>query len=200
MDDWRKVIWSDESKFLIFNHARSTRVWRKVSEKYKVDCLVPTVKSNANGVMVWGCFRGGEVGPLAMVDGTIDSDGYIKILEENLIQWLPDFLDEDDAYFQDDNAPIHRSHKVRSWKERNGLLSLPWPAQSPDLNPIEHLWDELERRVRKRPHSMSNVQCLKEALIEEWKMIPSSVCEKLVISLVDRVKAVLQSKGNPTEY
>ena len=79
VDDWRKVIWSDESKFIIFNHARSTRVWRKVSEKYKVDCLVPTVKSNANGVMVWGCFRGGEVGPLAMVDGTINSDGYIKI-------------------------------------------------------------------------------------------------------------------------
>src|SRR5262249_34894918 len=161
--------------------------------KYNVDCLVPTVKSNSIGVMVWGCFRGGEVGPLVVVDGIINSERYIKILEDNLIPWLPDFLDEDDVYFQDDNAPIHRAGIVQAWKKSNGLSNLPWPAQSPDLNPIEHLWDELERRVRKRPHSMSNVQCLKEALVEEWRKIPSSVCNKLVESMVNRVKAVMDA-------
>ena len=67
--------------------------------------------------------------------------------------------------FQDDNARPHRTTEVDQFKEDNDILSLPWPAQSPDLNPIEHLWDELEKRVRKRENLPKN---LNELFAAEW--------------------------------
>jgi transposase len=199
-NNWNNVIWSDESKFLYLNHSRKSRVWRRSDEKYSPKCLVPTVKSNSTGVMVWGCFRGGQIGPLIMVEGIINADEYINILEQQVLPMLPDFLSDDEVYFQDDNAPIHRANRVLSWKERNGIKSMPWPAQSPDLNPIEHLWDELERRVRKHSSKWTNIQDMKNSLLEEWNNIPTEVCQNLVSSMTNRVKAVLTSKGYPTKY
>lgn len=72
------------------------------------------------------------------------------------------------------------------------------PRQSPDLNPVEHLWEELERRVRK--HAINNKNELKEKLQEEWNKIQFSVTKKLVESMQNRLRAVIKSKGNPTKY
>ena len=77
--------------------------------------------------------------------------------------------------FQHDNAPVNKAGSIQKWFVEIGVEELDWPAQSPDLNPIEHLWDELERRLRARPHRPTSVPDLTNALVAEWKQFCSNV-------------------------
>ena len=86
-----------------------------------------------------------------------------------------------------DNAPMHKARSIQKWFVEIGVEELHRPAQSPDLNPIEHLWDELERRLRARPNRPTSVPDLTNALVVEWKQIPTAMFQHLVESLPGRV-------------
>ncbi len=73
-----------------------------------------------------------------------------------------------------------------------------WPSMSPDLNPIEHMWDILKRKVEK--HHVSNIQQLRYVFMEEWKRMPVTTCAALVNSMFRRIKTVLDNNGDPTKY
>ncbi|GBC07625.1 hypothetical protein RclHR1_07590006 [Rhizophagus clarus] len=199
-DEWNFIIWSDESRFMIFQNDAHHWVWRKPHEKYDVDCLIPTVKSGNQGVMVWGCFAKDKIGPLIQVSGSINASVYMGILENTFLPFYNSLENNSQYIFQDDNAPVHRARTVKQWKEDNSIIDFPWPAQSPDLNPIEYLWDVLERRVREyKPHP-KNIEELMVILEEEWNKIEPEILTNLVESLPRRVQAVLDSHGNPTRY
>ena len=99
------------------------------------------------------------------------------------------------------------------------MEELDWPAQSPDLNSIEHLWDELEGRLRPRPNRPTSVCDLTNVLVAEWKQVYAAMFQHLVESLhrrveaviaamfqhlveslPRRVEAVIAAKGGPTRY
>ena len=84
---------------------------------------------------------------------------------------------------------------IQKWFVEIGVEELDWPAQSPDLNPIEHLWDELERRLRARPNRPTSVPDLTNALVAEWKQISAAMFQHLVESLPRRVEPVIAAKG-----
>ncbi len=69
---------------------------------------------------------------------------------------------------------------------------------SPDLNPIEHMWGILKWKVEK--HHVSNIQQLRDVIMEEWKRMPATTCAALVNSMPRRIKAVLDNNGAPTKY
>lgn len=199
-NEWDTIIWSDESRFELFKGDGRRWVWRRPHEKYDIDCLIPTVKSGQVGIMVWGCFTKNGLGPLVRIEGRITAKDYIDLLDNYLLEYMDSLDDEIDYIFQEDNAPVHTARLAKTWKEENYITCLPWPAQSPDLNPIEHIWDVLERKVRARNPLPKNIEELWEILQEEWFKIDDHVYQNLVNSMPRRVAAVIDSNGNPTKY
>jgi transposase len=152
--------------------------------------------------MMWGCFSWYGLGPLVRIDSRVDSERYIQeILDYHVIPFLEQFEEENGEYFfQQDNAPIHTSLRTRTFMEDVVITQLPWPGQSPDLNPIEHMWDELERHIRARTNSPKNLGELESLLQECWSQIQREVYQKLVESMNRRVIAVIKARGYPTRY
>jgi transposase len=199
--NWKTVIWSDESRFTIFKNDGPGRVWRKDGHRYDIENLVPSVKHGGGGIMVWGCFSGKGLGPLVKVDGKMNRWDYIDILEKNLLPLVRNKFNNRNYSFQDDNAPVHTAKAVQDWIKENRIKILEdWPSQSPDLNPIEHLWHELETRLRKRTIHPKKVSELEEALKEEWSKIPYERLGKLIESMPKRIEACISSNGWPTKY
>jgi transposase len=139
VDEWKKIIWSDESRFVVFGGDGKRYVWRTTYKKYDPQCLIPTFKSGQESIMIWGCFTINKLGPLVRLEGRVTANIYIEMLENYLLPFINDLENKDDYTFQEDNAPIHTANIAKKWKDDNNIRSLPWPAQSPDLNPIENL-------------------------------------------------------------
>lgn len=100
--------------------------------------------------------------------------------------------------FQQDNDPKHKSRKIQEWFKVQKVKVLPWPSQSPDLNPIEHLWDELERRTR--PYPARNVDEKFQILQLEWQKIDQTTIDRLLYSMPNRCREVNLSRGFATRY
>lgn len=150
--------------------------------------------------MVWGCMTATGVGELFLCEGRMNSHRYIEMLEEVLEPSALKLFDEDvpDYIFQQDNAPCHKSRTVTSWFRENDIRVLEWPAQSPDLSPIEHLWSILKVKVSK--FKCNSKDTLKTKVKEVWNSITQEECFRLVASMPRRVHAVIKARGGTTKY
>ena len=198
LDFWRSVLFTDESKFNIHESDGKVRVWRRVNEALKTKNLKGTVKHGGGGVMVWGCMSARGLGKMVFIDGIMDHRAYIKILTENLQPSVQMLGLPDSFVFQQDNDPKHTALNTRLWLLYNTRKQLNTPPQSPDLNPIEHIWSEVERRLRRRRYK--NREELKTALVEIWGTIGEEVTSNLIDSMKRRLEAVIAAKGGPTKY
>jgi len=102
--------------------------------------------------------------------------------------------------FHQDNDPKHTSKLARECLEKTGMEIMKWPAQSPDFNPIEHLWSHLKQQLAKDQSRPKHILELWQCVSREWEDIPASVCQNLVESMPRRVRAVLRAKGGYTKY
>lgn len=195
---WKKVIWSDESKYNLKSSDGIQKVWRKQGEAYKLSCLRGTVKFGGGNIMVWGCMAWNGVGKLTFIDDRMNADMYTTILMDNLESSAQLLELNSNFIFQHDNDPKHTAKKTKEFLHQKAINVLEWPAQSPDLNPIEHLWSILDRKIGDR--SFRKKEELKAAVEKAWTEIHPSETKKLVESMQSRLIAVLQAKGGPTKY
>ncbi len=189
MDYWNHVLWSDETKINLFGSDGVKRVWQQPGEEYKDKCVLPTVKHGGGSVTVWGCMSAAGTGELQFIEGTMNANMYCDILKQRLGRR---------AVFQHDNYPKHTSKTTTALLKKLRVKVMDWPSMSPDLNPIEHLWGILKRKVEER--KFSNIHQLRDVVMEEWKRTPVATCEALVNSMLKRVKAVLVNNGGHTKY
>ena len=103
------------------------------------------------------------------------------------------------AIFQQDNARPHVARHTLNFLQANNVNVLDWPARSPDISPIEHLWDHLGRKVREK-NDVNGVRDLERVLHEEWNRIPMYVVRRLILSMRMRCVAVIDSNGGHTKY
>lgn len=195
-EQWRRFIFSDESPFVLrFN--QKTRVWRNIEEKYLPWATTGTVKHDTK-LMVWGCFAAAGVGNLYRVDGILDQFQYHRIIEEQLIPSAMKLFNNRNWTFQQDNDPKHTANSTKRLFNRLRVPIEDWPSQSPDLNPIENLWSQLNWQLRDR--KCSNLNQLFEALQDGWNKLPVNYLIKLADSMPSRLNAVIDNKGYPTKY
>lgn len=173
-------------------------MWRKPNTEFEPKNTRATVKHGGGSVMVWGCMSSAGVGNLHFIDGKMDRFVYLNILKNNVKQSAEKLGIKDNFAFYQDNDPKHTSEVCKLWLIHHCPKLLKPPPQSPDLNVIEHLWDELARKVYKATYN--NINQLKTALQTEWNKISPEVCRNLVNSMPKRLQKVLESKGNATKY
>ena len=195
---WGRVVFSDESRFNLHHADGRVRIYRRRNERFERNCILEVYPYGGGGVMVWAAINSNFKSALVVCNGNLNARRYIdQILQPHV---LPMFRQRQGFTFMHDNARPHTAILTREFLVQNNIPVLPWPACSPDCNPIEHMWDELGRRLRQRPHAPNNVDELTQALIEEWNTIPRRVYRNLCNSMPCRVQAVIHSHGGHTRY
>lgn len=196
VEQWRKVIWTDESPFTLrFNCKR--KVLRMKGERYEEKNCAATVKQH-DKVMVWGCFAHHSVGDLHWIKKTMDQSIYKQILIHHFRPSAQRLFPDNDFIFQQDNDPKHTAKSVKIYLQNSGLQILTWVTQSPDLNPIENLWARLNWFAKDR--KCNDKEGLMQILQEAWNTIPIDLLSSLVDSMPRRILAVIDAEGGLTKY
>jgi transposase len=199
-EDWSRVVWTDESSFEIGENFRQIRVWRTADEPYLEECLVPTFKSGRTTLMVWGAFTLTKKSNLVVFErNRRDAQAFVEdVYEGELLRFM---TQKQGQLLMENGAPVHRSAVAKKWRQEHGIQRIDdWPANSPDLNPIEHVWfflgDALNRR-RKQPKDIASMVV---ALVEEWNALPQAKLADLVFTVPHRLELARQNKGGATKH
>ena len=189
---WARVLFSDESRFNLSHHDGRIRVFRRRGERFADNFLVERDQFRSGSVMVWGGIMGRRKTNLIVVQGNLSAQGYINQIL--LPEAVPFLQRRGSAILMHDYAMPHVARICRKFLNRNDVNVLPWPAVSPDMNPIERIWDYRGRKVRARGN-VHNLRDLENALIQESDNIPDVVIRRYVRSMRGRLAACINSRG-----
>ncbi|GFX98110.1 transposable element Tcb2 transposase [Trichonephila clavipes] len=183
--DWCQVLFTDESRFSLECDARRVPVWRDRGTRNNPAFVRERSQYRRAGWMVWGGVSiGGRTDLHIIRNDTLTGRRYAdEILRPHVIPYAGAIGDS--FVFQDDNARAHRARLVENMLEAETIQRTECPVSSPDLNPIEHVWDMLGRRIAARPRPPATVRDLEISLLEEWNSIPQSLIDNLIASMAN---------------
>jgi transposase len=201
IEDWKNVIWSDETKINRFGSDGHIWSWIKDGQKLQPHQVNQTVKHGGGNIKIWGCMTAYGVGYMCQIHGTMTKELYQEILEDEFLKTIDHFqLNPSSVIFQHDNDPKHTAKVITNWLKNQEFSTMSWPAQSPDLNSIEHLWYIVKYRLNQYETPASGMVELWKRVEEIWNEISIEDCLRLIESMPRRIQAVLDSKGLWTDY
>ena len=175
---WNNIIFSDEKRFCMDGVQNIMYGWAKKNKKH----VIMKRHSGGGSIMVWVAVSFNSKSEIIVINNKLNSQGYINVLKDGL---LP-LITENDT-FQQDNAPIHVSKVTKDWLITNNILSLEWPARSPDLNIVENVWAEMSRKVYENGKQYNTVSELKNAVLNSWSSVNRNYIQSLYKSMSKRL-------------
>jgi transposase len=199
-NEWGRVLFTDESRFSLSSDSHRILIWRERGSRNHPSNIIERDRYGGGGVLVWGGIMLGSRTDLHIFDaGSVNGTRYCN---EILLPYVrlfrgamgPQFL------FMDDNAPCHRTVAAEQLLESEDIERMDWPARSPDLNPIEHVWDFLGRRLAARTLPPVTIPELRLALQDEWAAMPQQLIDTLILSMGRRCETCLAVRGDHIPY
>lgn len=188
--DWSKVVFSDESMFQFYQH--NIKVWTKKGQPANVK-----VPKYSPLLMVWGAISLRGATTLCPINGYINSESYAKILASFLINQM-NVLYPDGFIFQQDNASPHTSFESAVFFAENNIDVMNWPANSPDLNPIENCWFVIKQKVEAL--GPTNLVNWRRTINKVWDNLDPDYLQALISSMPRRIEACILLNGAKTKY
>ena len=164
--DWRRVLFTDEFRFLLRRVDGWRRVYRRCGERCADNCVLRHNRFGGGSVTVWGGIATNRRTHLVTINGSLNAERYRN---EILTPHVLPFIAANGATFQQNNARPHIARANMDFLHQNSVDVLPLPALSPELSPIEHFWDQLDRQVRRRTQQPETLDQLRIALEDEWQ-------------------------------
>ncbi|GFW18680.1 transposable element Tc3 transposase [Trichonephila clavipes] len=197
---WSRVLFTDESRFSTRRDSQRVLIWREIETRFYTSNIKERHHYGGTGVLVWGGIRlNGRTGLHIFDRGSVIGDCYCEKVLLPHVRLFRGVIDPD-FIFIDDNARPHRTLAVEELLESEDITRMDWPAYSPDLNPLEHVWGALGRRIAARLHHPENTQQLKQMLIEEWALLPQEMLHQLVLSMRRRCEPTIAVRGEHVPY
>ena len=189
---WANVIFSDEATIRLQQFV--SQIWMKEDEPITIRSIKHPLKRN-----IWGCISKSGRKRIKIFSENMDSDLYTEILDDYLLP-LYDNIKEKNKHItlQQDNDPKHTSKVTTEFLLSRKIKILPWPSNSPDLNPIENLWKLLKENIGKR--GATNVNDFEKYIIEEWNKIDNEIIISLINSMPKRIALVIERNGDWIPY
>ncbi|GBN96046.1 Transposable element Tc3 transposase [Araneus ventricosus] len=189
----------DESRFSLKSDSRRTFIWRAPGTRYHQENTIERHRYGGAGWLVWGGIILGSRTDLHVQSVTMTGHIYRDVILEQHVRLFRGAICAE-FLFMDDNARPHRANIVDECLQSEDITRMDWPAYSPDLNPIEHVWDMLGRRIAARQPPPTCLPELRRALLDEWCNILQDQIDNLILSMPRRCKACIASSGRHTPY
>ena len=171
------------------------KVFYRAREK-SINIVSPAVQQGGVRQMLWGCMSFYDFGPLVPIEGHIRGPEYLQLLKDHV---KPE-MDESaffgrELIFQQDNAKPHKAAAVMEYLQDWGYEVIVWPPQSPDLSPIENIWNIMKMKLKaRRPRPRSKLD-MKNAMLEIWEEIQAETRKNLILTFKERCKSCVRNKG-----
>ncbi|GFX13744.1 transposable element Tcb2 transposase [Trichonephila clavipes] len=180
--DWQQVVFSDESRFNLWHHDGRIRVRRYAGERHIPESIIERHSGRTPGVMVWDAIAYHGRTQLLRIVGNLNSTRYInEVLQPQAIPFLQGLPG---AEFQQDNARPHVAKTVKSYLDSQQVQLLPWPAYSPDMSPIEHVWNiVVGRRIARCLRPVASTDELWLHIQTIWNTLPQADIQNLFNSM-----------------
>ncbi|GFV37250.1 transposable element Tcb2 transposase [Trichonephila clavipes] len=197
---WGRVLFTDESRFSLSSDSHRILIWRERGSRNHPSNIIERDRYGGRGVLVWGGIMLGSRTDLHIFDaGSVNGTRYCN---EILLPYVRLFRGAMGLQFlfMDDNAPCHRTVAAEQLLESEDIERMDWQARSPHLNPIEHVWDFLGRRLAARTLPPVTIWELRLSLQDEWAAMPQQLIDTLILSMGRRCETCLAVRGDHIPY
>ncbi|GFW21287.1 transposable element Tcb2 transposase [Trichonephila clavipes] len=198
--EWGRVLFTDESRFSLSSDSHRIVIWRERGSRNHPSNIIERERYGGRGVLVWGGIMLGSRTDLHIFDaGSVNGTRYCN---EILLPYVRLFRGAMGLQFlfMDDNAPCHRTVAAEQLLESEDIELMDWPARSPDLNPNEHVWDFLGRRLAVCTLPPVTIRELRLAQQDEWAAMPQQLIDTLILSMGRRCETCLAVRGDHIPY